>query len=219
MLCYRLAITGIIGFVLLGCSEGTKPAPSTVNNATPAESKSSSGDAKPADSEEKVPEQSEPETSEPTELKLEGISFMIPASWKRVQPPSSRIVEAEYMLPHAEGDESDGRLTLMAAGGDQDANIGRWTGEFNQAAGQGPKIETIKIGGAEATWVDIRGEWKGSSFAPIAPRPDYRMLSVIIPFSELNSYYVKLTGPKATVLAREEEFRAMVLSAHIKKQK
>lgn len=144
---------------------------------------------------------------------------MVPASWKRVQPPTSRIVEAEFNLPHAEGDEFDGRLTLMAAGGEQDANIGRWTGEFNQAAGQGAKIETIKIAGAEATWVDIRGEWKGSSFAPIAPRPGYRMLAVIIPFTELNSYYVKFTGPKETVAAREEEFRTMVLSAHIKKQK
>lgn len=155
-----------------------------------------------------------------TELKLDGISFMIPPAWKRVEPPTSRIVEAEYTLPRAEGDEFDGRLTLMAAGGDNDANIARWTGEFNQEPGRGAKIETMKISGVEATTADIRGEWKGSSFAPnSSPRADYRLLAVIIPFTERNSFYLKLTGPKETVAKYEEQFREFAQSARIKKTK
>jgi hypothetical protein len=75
----------------------------------------------------------------------------------------------------------------------------------------------MKVAGAEATTVDIRGEWKGSSFAPIEPRADYRMLAVILPFSERNSFYIKLTGPKETIGKYEEEYKDFVRSARIKK--
>jgi hypothetical protein len=148
------------------------------------------------------------------ELKLKGISFVVPALWKKVRPPNN-IIEAEYELPPPDGGEEPGRLTLMSSGGVPQEVIATRAREFTQDSGQGPRVETVKIGDRDATWVDLRGEWKGPVFSPIEPRPDYRMLLVIIPFTEKSAFYAKLTGPSATVTAREEEFREFVRSAKV----
>jgi hypothetical protein len=66
-----------------------------------------------------------------------------------------------------------------------------------------------------ATWVDVQGQWKGPPFRRSEVRPDYRMLLVIIPFSERSGFYVKLTGPRETIEAREEEFRGFVQSIRV----
>ncbi|MSR58012.1 MAG: hypothetical protein EXS05_10090 [Planctomycetaceae bacterium] len=156
----------------------------------------------------------EQQSAEPVELKLEGISFVIPGGWKAVKPPN-RIIEAEFELPHADGDDHDGRLTLMSSGGDPEEAIATRSAEFNREPGVQPQIEKIKVGEIEATWVDLRGEWKGPSFRPVEPRSDYRMLLVIVPFTSRSAFYAKLTGPQATVAAREQEFRKFIQSAQI----
>lgn len=148
------------------------------------------------------------------ELKLDGIEFLVPSSWKKVKPQTN-IVEAEFELPRAEGDEYDGRLTLMSSGGNPDEVVGNRIAEFIREEGEQPKIETMKIAGTEAKWVDLRGEWKGPAFRPIEPRKDYRMLFVIIPFTERAAFYAKLTGPRETIAAREEEFRDFIKTARI----
>lgn len=213
-----LLIVGCGGASESSAGAGTDSAPAA--NESPTTSADSGADsaaaeAKPAAGETAVAEAKAADTG-PVEVKVEGFSFLVPASWKRVMPPSSRIVDAEFTIPRAEGDEFDGRLTMMAAGGDNDANIARWTGEFNQPPGQGAKVETVKIAGSEAIWVDIRGEWKGSSFNRIEPRPDYRMIALIIPFNERSSYFLKLTGPRATIAGVEEEFKTFAKSARMR---
>jgi hypothetical protein len=162
-------------------------------------------EAAPAETQEVVGE---------TELELEGIRFVVPGGWKRVKPQTN-IVEAEYELSHAPEDEHDGRLTLMSSGGDPQDVIANRTTEFIREPGSGPRIEPLPIGRIEATWVDLQGEWKGPTFRPIDPRPDYRMLLVIIPFTERSAFYAKLTGPRATVEMHEAAFRAFVQSAQI----
>lgn len=148
------------------------------------------------------------------ELKLDGIGFVVPASWRKVKPQTN-IVEAEFELPHADGDDLDGRLTLMFSGGDPQEVIANRTAEFVHDPDHPPKIESLSIGAVEGKWVDLRGEWKGPSFRPIEPRAEYRMLLVIIPFTAHSSFYAKLTGPRETIAAREDEFREFVESARI----
>jgi hypothetical protein len=151
----------------------------------------------------------------PHELTLDqsGIRFVVPAGWKRVKAPN-RIVEAEFELPRVEGDEYDGRLTLMSAGGDPQEIIAIRTAEFRQEPGEPATTETMKIGDFDARLVDLRGEWK-ESVRPSAPRADYRMLLAIIPFSERSAFYAKLTGPRSTIAAHETEFREFLRSAKI----
>ncbi|HLJ11825.1 MAG TPA: hypothetical protein VKU82_11585 [Planctomycetaceae bacterium] len=147
-------------------------------------------------------------------LKESGITFDVPADWKRV-PPQNGIIEAEFELAHVEGDEFDGRLTLMSAGGTLDEAIAIRTAEFKFAPGDVPGRETISIGGLEATLVDLRGEWTGISIRQSPPRPDYRMLLAILPFSKQSAFYAKLTGPRATVAAHETAFREFLRTAQI----
>jgi hypothetical protein len=150
----------------------------------------------------------------PTELKLDGIRFIVPASWRKVKPQTN-IVEAEFELPHVEGDEHDGRLTLMFSGGDPQEVIANRTAEFLHDPDHPPKVESLRAGDATGSWVDLRGEWKGPAFRPVEPRPEYRMLLVIIPFTAHSSFYAKLTGPRETIAVRENEFREFVESAQI----
>lgn len=163
---------------------------------------------------------SKPAAGQPSELKLEVITLQVPAGWQRVNPPSVRILDAEFTIPRAEGDEFDGRLTLMAAGGGLDASISRWSSEFTQEPGLGPKTETLTLGANEVQWIDIRGIYNGpANRAPgspaIEPRPDYRMVAVVVPLTETHAFYIKLTGPKATVTARLDELKDFVRSAKV----
>lgn len=149
------------------------------------------------------------------ELTLEqsGVSFSIPAGWNQVKP-ANRIVEAEFELPRVEGDEFDGRLTLMSATGDPQQVIAIRTAEFRQDPGEPAQTEKLSIGRFEASLIDLRGEWRDSIRAS-EPRANYRMLLLIVPFSKGSAFYAKLTGPRSTIAAHEEAFREFVRSAKI----
>jgi hypothetical protein len=156
------------------------------------------------------------EDTGPRELSLDqsGISFVVPAGWKRVKPQTN-IIEAEFELPRVEGDEYDGRLTLMSSLGNPQEVIATRTAEFRQEPGEAAPTEKLSIGSFEASLIDLRGEWKGPSFRPVPPRADYRMLLVIVPFSERSAFYAKLTGPRSTIAAHEEAFREFLRAAKI----
>lgn len=218
--CYWLLLCLPVA-VFFGCAEEPKRSPVAVppqsetaasgTTEIPADSSKPTVD-EPAEAAKEKPE----EPAGPTELKLETISFMVPGSWKKAKP-ANNIVEAEFELPRAAADEYDGRLTLMSAGGNPEETIATRTSEFDRDADDPPKRETVKIGSVEATWVDLRGTWRGSSFQPMnPPRSGYRMLLVIIPFSERSAFYAKLVGPRETIAAREEEFREFIKSARLK---
>lgn|GEM_PF-432382 len=212
LLCVSIGVALLLS--LTGCGPDAPKTPAAVPTAPAADS---TGEEKSAtDTSATGNEAAKPAPTKPGVLELDRISFLTPAGWKRVEPPSSRIVEAEFQIPRSEGDEFDGRLTLMAAGGDNDANIARWNSEFIRDPNEPTVQETIKIGEVEAQWIDIRGEWKGSSFAPISPRAEYRMLAVIVPLTEYSSFFIKLVGPRQTLAAHEKQFQEFVKSARIK---
>jgi len=154
----------------------------------------------------------------PQDLQLDGIAFVVPGSWKRVKPQTN-IIEAEFELPRAAGDEYDGRLTMMSSGGDPQEVIATRTSEFKMEPGESAATENLRVGEFEASLVDLRGEWKGTSFRPIPPRPDYRMLLFVLPFSERSAFYAKLTGPRTTIAGHEEAFREFLRSAKITRER
>jgi hypothetical protein len=183
--------------------------PALDDNAETADSAADSDDDSPG------PASLEPQV---VNLKESGISFVAPGEWKRV-PPQHNIIEAEFVLPHAPGDEFDGRLTLMSSGGLPNETIATKTSEFNMEPGEKPTQEVLSIGGYEAVLVDLRGEWKGPVFQPITPpRGDYRMLLFVIPWSERSGFYAKLTGPRTTIAAYDNAFREFLRSAKITRE-
>ena len=147
------------------------------------------------------------------------LALTAPAGWKKVQP-KSRIIEAEFEIPAAKGDEIAGRLTAMGAGGTVEANIERWTAQFT-GEGVKPKVEKKTIGGSEVHVVDLAGTYKDTPGGPFAGgkttlREDWRMLGAIIETKDAGNYFLKLYGPKATIAENEKGFAALVDSLKAK---
>lgn len=153
----------------------------------------------------------------------EGKSFKIgekyeltaPANWI-VKQPKSNIIEFEFEVPVAEGDEIPGRVTVMGAGGGIDANVDRWKGQFKAPAEGEVKAERkdLEIAGQPVHIVDIKGTYmdKPGPFVPGpgTERPDYRMLGAIITTKDAGQYFVKLYGPAKTIGAAEPSFKKMI---------
>ena len=147
--------------------------------------------------------------------------FAAPEGWTKKEP-KSRIIEAEFEIPAAEGDEIPGRLTAMGAGGSVEANIERWVGQFvDEGDDAKPKVTKKTIGGNEVHVVDLGGTYKDSPAGPFAGgkttlRKDYRMLGAIIVTKDSGNYFLKLYGPQATIGAAEKGFGELIESLKVK---
>ena len=144
-------------------------------------------------------------------------SFEAPAGWERVQPKSG-MIETEFAVPAAEG-AAAGRMTVMGAGGTIEANVDRWCGQFSQPNGSATRDKTttkkLEVAGCQVTMVDIAGTFKDMPGGPFAggaavERPGYRMLAAIVSTPGRGNYFLKLTGPAATIAGQEAGFRTMV---------
>ena len=149
------------------------------------------------------------------------VTFTAAEAWKKVMP-KNRIIEAEYEIPAAKGDEAPGRLTAMGAGGDVEANVARWAGQFVAPPGGEvkPQIDKLTVAGSEVHLVSLTGTYKDTPGGPFAGgkttlREDYQMLGAIC-LTKSGNYFLKLYGPKATIGENEKAFRAMVESMKVK---
>ena len=143
------------------------------------------------------------------QLSLDKVVFTLPEGWKS-KPASSSFVLAELILPKAEGDDADGRLTVSVAGGAIEANIDRWRDQFGGKPDPASE-ERKEINGLEVVLVDFGGEFNDQRgpLAPATKRAGYRMLAAIIPLDgEL--HFVKAVGPKATIAAHAERFQQFI---------
>lgn len=153
----------------------------------------------------------------------ESIKFTTTGNWKSV-PPRSRMLDAELKIPKAAGDEVDGRLTIMGAGGSIEANIVRWQGQFVQPDGgdtaDKTKQKTMEIDGQKVNFVDITGTFMDAVGGPFSGKPkverkNYRMLAAIIQTEANGNYFVKLYGPKLTIDENEKYFKKMLESLKV----
>src|SRR5262245_12639357 len=153
-----------------------------------------------------------------------GLRFSVPKTWTRVPAPSD-VRAAQYKIPGASGEASDGELILFyfgkgKGGGVQD-NLERWYGQFTQKDGKPSKdaaVLTIRtVNGLRVTIVDLAGTYT-TMMGPMQkaePKPDYRMLGAIVEGDE-GPWFFKATGPEATIAAAKPDFDALVqsLEAH-----
>jgi hypothetical protein len=145
------------------------------------------------------------------QVQLDSIRWTAPAQWKKTEPSSS-FIAVEFVLPRADGDEEDGRLTISTAGGTVQANIDRWKGQFNPQPQQ-PSQELIEAGGMTITLVDLSGDFNDQRgpFAPPVKRANYRMIGAVIPQeSQLN--FIKATGPQKTIANHAEAIHEFIRS-------
>lgn len=156
-----------------------------------------------------------------TELKLEA-----PSDWVK-QTPSSGMRKAQYAIPKAEGDTEDGEVVLFffgkGEGGPVRANIDRWKGQFTTADGKplpddASKEEKFESNGLQITWLDVAGRFAAGPMGgtDAGPRDNYRMFGAVIE-TPGGVWFVKATGPAATMAKQEENVRNYVKSASVQK--
>jgi hypothetical protein len=148
------------------------------------------------------------------------LAMTAPGQWTKTKPRSS-MLEAEFQIPKVGEDESDGRLTIMGAGGSIDANIDRWIGQFTTDDGSplsGVEPTVFEIAGQKIHLIDLSGTFIDSMGAPGGPttdRKNYRMLGAIIETEDLGNYFVKFYGPRKTIDANAAAFKQMLESLKI----
>jgi hypothetical protein len=157
------------------------------------------------------------------------LHYMVPEGWQEEKPTSNMRV-AQYKLPKAEGDGADAELVLyyfgQGQGGSAQANIDRWLNQMQQPDGspskEKAKIEKITVNSMPVTTVDVLGKYNGGMASPgaspsatPADMSNYRMRAAIIETPK-GSYFVKLTGPQATVNRWDQAYNAYIKSFEFK---
>jgi len=145
------------------------------------------------------------------EAKVGEITLKTPANWKQSEP-TSNLRLAQFEIPAAEGDKESAELAIFSfgGGGGVQANVDRWIGQF-YADGRKSKITSGKSDRGPYVIVDVTGTYKKPIGPPVLGKTEAmegaRMLAVILAVEGKGSYFLKLTGEKATVSAAAEAFR------------
>ncbi len=151
-------------------------------------------------------------------LDLDTRHWTVPKLWVR-KTPKSKILEAEYGIPKAEGDKEDGRLTISQARGSVEDNIARWKGQFSKKLDKESQ-ETLDAGGIKVTLVDLTGTFDDSRgmMGPTVTRPEYRMFGAIFQLpNEEGLHFIKCYGPKKTIADRTDEIKGFLRSLKVDK--
>ena len=139
------------------------------------------------------------------------LKWTAPATWKVLPNPSSMRL-ATYRVPRAGGDAEDTEVSVSRAGGTPDANIERWLGQFDDRGKETRSESTVK--GLKITVVDVSGSYLGSGMTPgaaPAAHPGWALLAAIIEGPGV-PYFVKITGPAATVRSARPGLDALLAS-------
>jgi gluconolactonase len=147
------------------------------------------------------------------DVKAGTLTLKAPESWKEVGP-DGQMRANQFQIPPAAGDREPADLVVYYFGaggaGGLSANVRRWIGQFDPE-GRQVRITKGKNGAGEYTIADVSGTYQKSIGPPIQGKkqavPGSRMLAAIVDSPE-GPYFLKLTGPKATVAAEAAAFRA-----------
>lgn len=149
---------------------------------------------------------------ETTDVKLRDLTMKVPSTWKQEKNTSSMRL-ATFSTPTVEGDKDRGELSVSSfpgGGGGVDKNIKRWIGQFS-GKGNTAKVTRGKANGNEYYLTEITGTFGKSVGPPILgktePVEGYRMLGAILILEGKGVYFLKLTGPDASVKAQGDLFR------------
>jgi len=150
------------------------------------------------------------------------ITLNVPTTWKQ-SPASNNLRTAQFAIPKVEGDRDDAELVVYffgGAGGGVNANLERWSGQF-QPGGKKQKIYKGESKQGEYYLLDITGVYNKPIGPPINrqtnPTPGYQMLAVVLMVKDKGNYFLKLTGPQKTVAAASKALR-VAIDADLKKE-
>jgi hypothetical protein len=145
------------------------------------------------------------------------IEWTVPPTW--TQGPARPMRKATYSVPAAAGDSAPGELAISffgaGQGGDVEANVTRWVGQFKDVAeGSVSRSERTKDD-LKLSLVEVPAGTYSNSMA-MGPHgggggenKDYALLGAVVE-APSGKYFFKLTGPKATVAANREAFNTVL---------
>lgn len=143
-----------------------------------------------------------------------GVHWARPERWS-VQPPKQMRI-ATYTAPAADGDAEGGECAVFyfgsGQGGDVNANIDRWAGQFEDAGK--PVRSSKEVNGMKLELVQIAGTYlapSGPMMQSQGKKENYRLLGAIIDAPE-GLVFFKFTGPAKTIAASEVDFNSLVNS-------
>lgn len=138
------------------------------------------------------------------------IEWADPSDWKKATP-TSPMRKASYVIPKAAGDPEDGELHLFyfgkKFGGDVDANVKRWLGQFPETKPEQAKRSEREVRGMKQTLVEIEDGlfMSGPPMGKKVPKKGFGLLGAIVA-APTGNYFFKMTGPSKTVKAARPKF-------------
>ncbi len=148
----------------------------------------------------------------PAERPEASITWTVPARWQQV-PHLSTMRIATYRMPHAPGDAEDPEVSVTRAGGDTEANIARWIGQFDETGRKSAKRTERTVAGFRVAIVEVHGSYQGMSSPE--PEPGFAMIGAIVETPGMPHFF-KLTGPSKSVDAARAELDALISSVRAK---
>jgi len=156
-------------------------------------------------------------------LDITGFMAELPEGWTKTQPASNMRL-GQAALARAAGDNADGELALFhfpGTGGSSMANLERWesqmTGPNGEPGKSVAKTDSMRLdNGILVITIDITGTLLPSTMGtgPTTEQPNYRMLASVLE-TPAGNYFVKLTGPKNTIAAHSDKYRAFLKRAKL----
>ena len=197
-----LISTGTTAVIAAACAEDEKP------KSADAAEKSDSADRK-----------AEKKAEVAVDVKIGELELKLPKSWKQSDATLPMRL-ATFEVPAGEGDKDNGEFVISSfpgGGGGVDANISRWVGQFS-AEGRKAVVRQGKAGESDYFVANISGTYMKPDGPPILRKtketPGQRMVGVILNTKDSGVYFLKLTGPDATVAAQLDAVRASFGGKH-----
>ncbi len=212
MLPMRSAHSLLLSSLLLAGCGGPEPAP--VPAATPA---SPAGSAAPGIPSGHPPVDSPHGAPAAPRGGITADRFRAPEGWEPQAASGMRLLQ--FRLPRAEGDGKDGEVAVFAnIMGSTKSNIDRWRGQFTSVVQGKDGLEEFSEGlKGKATLLDISGKYAAMAMpgaqhaTPPAPE-DARMIAAVVESPD-GVYFVKSTGPPATMEKWARSVRGFILES------
>lgn len=146
------------------------------------------------------------------------LNFTLPGNtWTSV--PTTSPMRAAVLQITVEGAEKPLEAVFYyfgaGQGGDTQANITRWLGQFESPPVS--KTDEVDANGTKVSIVTATGTYMdGAMMGPKTAKADYTLLGAIIPGPEA-PVFIKLTGPKDVVSKIADDFKKLATSPFEKK--
>ncbi len=161
-------------------------------------------------------------------LTLTGVSFKLPAGWKREDPGMNSSApglsrKAQIRLPKTDNEPEDAEIAITHFPGMKGpemnrSNLARWCGQVAQPDGRS-SVEVAKkmefdVGGVKVILIDVPGTLKGGGpmMGGGRGKENFRLLAAIVDHDK-GPHFVKVTGPDAVVARYRPSIIAFLKSA------